>query len=182
MLTRDNSVTKIICLITFTRKWPLRTLPELPAWVSPSGKVAIMGDAAHPMLPYMSQGAAMAVEDAAVLGKCLQHIHGNASQIPNALQIYERLRKQRASQVQEASRVNGILWHFEDGDLQEARDQGSRAEVEGRHFVTSTNQWSDPTTQLWLYAYDAEKEVERRWAELYKEIAEKIEQEEVRRG
>lgn len=164
-------MTKIIRLITSTRKWPLRALPELPTWVSASGKVAIMGDAAHPMLPYMSQGAAMAVEDAAVLGKCLRYIHGNKSQIPTALVIYERLRKQRASQVQEASRINGIIWHFEDGKRQEARDRGSEAEVKGRHFVTSTNQWSDPTTQLWLYAYDAEEEVRRRWAELYKELA-----------
>lgn len=128
-----------------------------------------MGDAAHPMLPYMSQGAAQAVEDAAVLGKCLGLVKCR-SQLPTALLIYESLRKQRASQVQEASRVNGLIWHFEDGPQQQARDRGSEAECQGRHFITSTNQWSDPTTQLWLYAYDAEQQVNDNWQDLFDEL------------
>lgn len=163
-------VSKILSLITFTQKWPLRTLPPLETWVSKSGKVALMGDAAHPMLPYMSQGAAQAVEDAAVIGRCLEFAT-KRSRLPTALRIYERLRKQRASQVQEASRINGILWHFEDGPQQQTRDRGSAAECEGRHFITSTNQWSDPTTQLWLYAYDAEQEVYENWHDMFDEYS-----------
>lgn len=165
----QGRVSKIISFVTFTRKWPLKSLPPLDTWVSDSGKAVIMGDAAHPMLPYMSQGAAQAVEDAAVLGKCLERVR-SSSQLPISVLVYEKLRKERASQVQEASRINGIIWHFDDGPEQEARDRGSEAEVKGDHFITSTNQWSDPTTQLWLYAYDAEKEVRQNWEQLSQQL------------
>lgn len=168
-VTDRTSVTKILSLVTFTRKWPLRSLPPLETWISDSGKVAVMGDAAHPMLPYMSQGAAQAVEDAAVLGKCLTHVK-DPSELPTALKVYERLRKKRASQVQEASRVNGVIWHYEDGSEQQARDRASEAECQGRQFISSSNQWSDPTTQLWLYAYDAELEVSKHWQRLVTEL------------
>jgi salicylate hydroxylase len=46
---------------------------------------------------------------------------------------------------------------------QEARDRGMKAEVEGKHFLESTNQWSDPVTQLWAYGYDAEGVVRELW-------------------
>lgn len=170
LMADETSVSKILSLITFTQKWPLRTLPPLETWISKSGKVALMGDAAHPMLPYMSQGAAQAVEDAAILGKCLEFAPSRSS-LPTALKVYERLRKQRASQVQEASRINGIIWHFKDGPQQQARDRGSAAECEGSHFITSTNQWSDPTTQLWLYGYDAEQEASENWVKMSHEVA-----------
>jgi salicylate hydroxylase len=70
---------------------------------------------------------------------------------------------QRSYGMQRASLVNGKLWHFPDGPDQQARDLGMRAEVEGLSFVESTNQWSDPTTQLWAYGYDAEEEVRKAW-------------------
>ena len=160
--TDSGSITRVLRLVTTAKKWALQTLPPLDTWIGSSGKVALMGDAAHPMLPYMSQGAAQAVEDAAVLGSCLSAVT-HSTDVPGALNTYQSLRKTRATQVQEASRLNGIIWHYPDGPLQEARDRGSRAECEGRHFITSSNQWSDPTTQLWLYEYDGERAVYDEW-------------------
>jgi salicylate hydroxylase len=58
--------------------------------------------------------------------------------------------------------VNGLIWHYPDGPEQELRDAGMNAEVEGRPFVWSPNQWSDPATQWWAYGYDAEDAMERR--------------------
>jgi salicylate hydroxylase len=70
--------------------------------------------------------------------------------------------------MQEASLLNGKLWHFPDGHLQQARDKAMRPETVGETFAHSPNQWSDPATQMWAYGYDAEEEVERVWMEDWK--------------
>jgi salicylate hydroxylase len=155
-------LTKVIGLIEKTAKWPLLSGARLPTWVSKSQKLVILGDAAHAMVPYMSQGAAMAVEDGAALAELLSLIQSK-EQLPEALRIFEKERMKRSGGMQSASLVNGKLWHFPDGPQQEARDRGMRAEVEGRHFLESTNQWSDPLTQMWAYGYDAEQAVRELW-------------------
>jgi salicylate hydroxylase len=99
-------------------------------------------------------GAAMAVEDGAALAEALNHAHSVDDIIP-VLNVYQEVRIKRSSQMQQASLVNGVVWHFPDGPEQEARDAAMRAEIEGRTFMESPNQWSDPTTQAWAYGYDA---------------------------
>ena len=83
--------------IPFWRRWALHTLPELPHWTQ--GRVALLGDAAHPMLPYLAQGGAFALEDALVLAGCLR----DAESIPDALGKYASLRRPRAQRAQAAS-------------------------------------------------------------------------------
>jgi len=69
--------------------------------------MALLGDAAHPMLPFMAQGAGMAIEDAVVLSR---HLEGIAmADVPSALQAYQAARIERASQVQLGSRGNNWL-------------------------------------------------------------------------
>jgi salicylate hydroxylase len=155
-------LTKIIDLIKDTVKWPLLSGAILPTWISQSQKLVVIGDAAHAMVPYMSQGAAMAVEDGAALAELLSLIDSR-EQLPDALRVFEKERMKRSGGMQSASLVNGKLWHFPDGPQQEARDRGMRAEVERRPFMESTNQWSDPVTQLWAYGYDAEQVVRDLW-------------------
>lgn len=151
-------------MIRTTLKWPLLSGKCLRKWVSTSGKLLILGDAAHPMVPYMSEGAAMAVEDGAALAEILSLLDSK-SQLHSALQIFERVRLLRAGQMQEASLVNGKLWHFADGPEQRARDEAMRPEVEEREFEESPNQWSDPVTAAWAYGYDAEEEVRKAFIE-----------------
>ena len=143
-------------------KWPLMSGAELPTWIAPSQKLLIIGDAAHAMVPYMSQGAAMAVEDGAAIAVALAHI-SSVNELSLALRVYEAERIKRAGDMQRASMVNGLIWHFPDGPEQEARDASMRAEVEGRSFSWTANQWSDPTTQWWAYGYDAEAAMGRSW-------------------
>lgn len=157
-------LTTIIGLIDKVMKTPLMSGAALDRWVSPSSKLVILGDAAHAMVPYMSQGAAMAVEDGAALAAALGRMGAASPQeLGFALRVFERERVRRSSMMQEASMVNAMIWHFGDGPLQEARDAAMRAEVEGRHFLSSPNQWSDPVTQNWAYGYDAEKVMEEAW-------------------
>ena len=98
----------------------------------------------------------MAVEDAAGLAEAISTI-GSKSELQTALHVFQTVRVKRANQMQEASLINGKLWHFADGPEQAARDLAMRPEVEGRHFDESPNQWSDPVTQAWCYDYDAEE-------------------------
>lgn len=150
-------------MIDKTIKWPLVSgSPRIPRWVSKSGKLLMLGDAAHAMVPYMSQGAAMAVEDGAALAAAISHAT-DISELSRALKVFERVRMKRTSQMQEASLVNGMLWHFEDGLKQQARDEAMRPEIEGKHFIESPNQWSDPVTQMWAYGYDAVAEIHKAW-------------------
>jgi salicylate hydroxylase/6-hydroxynicotinate 3-monooxygenase len=83
-------------------KWALLERAPLPRWTEQ--RVALLGDACHPMTPYMAQGAASALEDAAVLSRCLDGV--DADGVAIALNIYEATRKPRTSEIQGASRKN----------------------------------------------------------------------------
>jgi salicylate hydroxylase len=78
--------------------WKIAHLPPLPTWVSRSGKVAVLGDAAHAMVPHLGMGAASAVEDGGVLAECLSRAK-SVSDIPRALQTYEKTRKTRTERI-----------------------------------------------------------------------------------
>lgn len=85
-------------------KWALVDRDPLPTWTE--GRIALLGDACHPMTPYMAQGAATAIEDAAVLSRSLEGV-GRAD-IPRALKRYEATRKPRTSWIQASSSTNDI--------------------------------------------------------------------------
>lgn len=98
----------------------------------------IIGDAAHTMVLYMSQGAAMAVEDCGALASVLSLI-SSADEMPFALNVFEGERMERAGQMQDASLLNGRLWHFADGPEQRLRDRSMWPKVEGKSFSWSAN-------------------------------------------
>lgn len=91
-------------------KWPLLNRNPLPLWSQ--GRMVLLGDACHPMKPHMAQGAAMAIEDAAMLTRCLSEtgITDHAS----AFKLYEANRRERASRVQAVSNANTWLKTQED--------------------------------------------------------------------
>ena len=87
-------------------KWALYDRDPMPRWGQ--GRVTLLGDACHPTLPFMAQGAAMAIEDAAVLAGCLRR--GEA--IPASLKRYEDLRRARTASIQLGSRRNAEVFHM----------------------------------------------------------------------
>ena len=99
------TITRILNEAEELYRWALFDRAPLAKWAD--GRVALMGDAAHPMLPFMAQGAAMAVEDAWTLAQQLA-LTENA---PRALQNYQSLRLARASRVQALSRANAKTFH-----------------------------------------------------------------------
>jgi salicylate hydroxylase len=102
------------------RKWALFTVPDGGAWTD--GPIALLGDAAHAMLPFAAQGAGMAIEDAAVLAKCLGESAGETGAgTAEALKRYAKLRRARVRRVQRMARRNGTIYHLA-GPMALARD------------------------------------------------------------
>jgi len=89
------------------RKWSLMEMPRLTSWSS--GRAVLLGDAAHPTLPFLAQGAAMAIEDADALARALAT---QSCSLEHALMNYQLLRRERAAAVQSASRRMGRVYHL----------------------------------------------------------------------
>ncbi len=109
-------VQKIIGSCPAATKWPLLERKPMPLWSR--GNVVLLGDACHPMKPHMGQGAGMAIEDAAVLSRCLEA----ASSVSDALRTYEYNRKDRTAKVQDHSRINTWFKYPTDTDWVYAYD------------------------------------------------------------
>jgi salicylate hydroxylase len=135
----DAQVRAIIAATDETFKWALFDRAPLPRWSV--GRVTLLGDACHPMLPFMGQGAAQAIEDAATLTACL----GKLEDVPAALKLYETLRLPRASRLQAMSQTNKTRFHLPDGPEQQQRDA---------HMARGATDWSFAAI-AWLYEHDA---------------------------
>jgi salicylate hydroxylase len=114
------------------RRWPLFLRPELARWTR--GRVALLGDAAHPMTPFLAQGAAQAIEDAAALGDAL----ADSDSLETALEAYQSARLARATQVQRGSRRQGDFVHLS-GPAALARDLSIR--LLGGRGMLARNSW-----------------------------------------
>ncbi|KAE8380191.1 hypothetical protein BDV26DRAFT_145222 [Aspergillus bertholletiae] len=158
----DPMLMKIVQKKKSIQNWPLFEVNPLDKWVSDSGKFILIGDAAHAMVPYLSMGVTMAVEDAATLRKALTYVTSKRDLQP-VLQLVEKLRIRRAKQVQEASLANSRVLHLRDGPEQVARDSAMRPSVEGVPLKKSPYGMTDPETQNWCYGYDVQRDFEEAW-------------------
>jgi 2-polyprenyl-6-methoxyphenol hydroxylase-like FAD-dependent oxidoreductase len=97
-------------LIAMPERWQKWALFDRRAAAAPRApRVTLIGDAAHPMLPFLAQGGAMAIEDAAMLAGCLA---GTPDDVDTALRAYERLRRTRVARAQREARRNGRRYHW----------------------------------------------------------------------
>lgn len=130
-------------------KWGLYDRDPMEKWSRT--RATLLGDAAHPMLPYLSQGAAMAIEDAYVLSEALEYFGNDVSA---ALDAYESERRPRTGDVQLQARERGRTYHLSSPDEQRKRD-----------LVMQEEQAKNPNAvgikAEWVYEYDATKCKER---------------------
>jgi salicylate hydroxylase len=119
--------------------WALFDREPLPRWSV--GHSTLLGDACHPMYPFMGQGAAQAIEDGATLAACLA---AGADDPVAALRHYEALRLPRVTRLQQMSRANKTRFHLRDGPEQQARDA-----------LWATAGDRSPDALRWLYDFDA---------------------------
>lgn len=132
-----------------TFKWGLFDHDPMAQWSV--NHATLLGDAAHPMLPFLSQGAAMAIEDGYVLAQALTHYKGDLS---TALAAYEAERRPRTSQVQLQARERGRTYHL-----------SSPEELRQRDLAYQQEQAKNPNAvgirAEWIYEYDATRCRER---------------------
>jgi salicylate hydroxylase len=129
-----KSVRDLIAAPVAWQKFALATVDPQAPWVN--DRLALLGDAAHATVPFLAQGGAMAIEDAAVLADCL---YGAAdADVPAALRAYEAKRRPRVARVAEASRRTGDAYHF-GTTLGRLRDAALM--LGGARLVLSTNDW-----------------------------------------
>jgi salicylate hydroxylase len=113
------STRKLIAAATNWRAWPLYGRPALGSFSL--GRIALVGDAAHPMVPFLAQGAAQAIEDAGALGEAL----AKTDDVQQALATYSRVRVSRATRVQVEALRQGRIYHLK-GAMAAARDATMR--------------------------------------------------------
>ncbi|KAK3990923.1 hypothetical protein QBC44DRAFT_393854 [Cladorrhinum sp. PSN332] len=125
----------------------------LPTFVSPEhGRIAVIGDAAHPFLPTSVQGASQAMEDGVVMAACLDHVAGK-DRIQEAVKVWERIRYERVHAIQKTGVQTREQWHKADWDAI----------------------WKDPESlhlkrEGWILDFDAEKDTYERYEEVKKEL------------
>ncbi|KAK2753852.1 hypothetical protein FQN55_000216 [Onygenales sp. PD_40] len=132
-------------------EWKLRVHEPLPTWVH--GAVALVGDACHPTLPHLAQGAAQAIEDAAVIAVALSKMPDSKSEtITKALRVYEKIRKGRAETIVDLAAASGRELHLGEGAAKENRDKQFAALKAGNGKVP--DKWADAEIQGLIYGFD----------------------------
>lgn len=134
-----DDIQAFIAAIDAPFKWALMVRPPLERWSV--GRVSLLGDAAHSMLPFLAQGAVMAIEDGCVLARCLQD-----HPVEEALQRYETARRERTRRTVEGSAAN----------IQRFHNRLLADPEEGRKFID--REWASQRIAdryEWLFRYDA---------------------------
>ncbi len=109
----DPRIESLLGKVQATFRWALYDREPLPTWTK--GRLTLLGDAAHPMLPHLGQGANQSIEDGMALATILAG--ANRDTAPAALLAYERLRRERVAQVQRGARENGMRYDSAYSDL-----------------------------------------------------------------
>lgn len=149
-------------------EWRLRSHKPLERWSL--GGVTLVGDACHPTLPHLGQGATMAIEDAAVVAECVAALPTGSDRtaLARALEVYEALRKDRTYALVEMADFSSRTLHLGEGKAKEERD---RQFAEGRKKGAAVpDKWASPDVQKMIYSHDCVTEARERFAELFAEL------------
>jgi salicylate hydroxylase len=109
----DPRIDQLLSNVEITFRWALYDREPLPVWTR--GRLSLLGDAAHPMLPHLGQGANQSIEDGIALATILAS--ADQATAPRALLIYEQLRRERVAQVQRGARESGLRYDSAYSDL-----------------------------------------------------------------
>lgn len=160
----DPAVQAILAECQSYWKWRLAEIAGLPSWSSEDGKIVLLGDSAHAMVPFVGQGATQGFEDAAVLSELFRQASPQHD-FRKLAKLYETVRQPRVEKIQALARSSGVRFALPDGPRQQRRDRKLRqtfhqngdrtADANANADVPSAS----PTFEAWLDDYDAIAEV-----------------------
>ncbi|KAF3768095.1 putative monooxygenase [Cryphonectria parasitica EP155] len=149
-------------------EWKLRVHQPLPTWVH--GTTALIGDACHPTLPHLNQGAAQAIEDAAVIAIALARTpDASPESINKSLKVYEKLRKERAEACVAMAAANGKEMQLGDGAAAAERDAAFKAFKENGEGKVP-DKAADKGVLSFIYEWDASKETEKQYESIFQSL------------
>ncbi|KAI2633594.1 FAD/NAD(P)-binding domain-containing protein [Hypomontagnella submonticulosa] len=131
--------------------WKLVYRDPLPTWVSPTGRIVLLGDSAHPFLPTSAQGATQALEDGVVIAVCLRR--GGKDNIPVSVRAHEKIRYERVRATQKTGESTRDMWHKTDWEK-----------------VKKNPEIIQFPRQDWIFEFDAEKDAEDNYDQVVKEL------------
>lgn len=147
-------------------EWRLNVHEPLVTWSK--GQVALIGDAAHPTLPHLNQGAAQAIEDGAVLAVVLRMMpSGSPEDISKALRVYEKVRRERAYTLVELAAASGRALHLGEGADKDERDKAFRSSEKGNKMP---DKWADADVQKMVFGTDIWQQAIDDFDELFKTV------------
>lgn len=155
----DPTIVRALKRLPGCLDWQIAYRAPLQTWISKSGKVALIGDAAHPHLPTSAQGASQAVEDAACLAICLE-LAGKGN-VRLATLTYERLRYARVLKTQKTGEDTRIKWHT------------ALAKMEANEYIEPE---SVHMRNQWIYPHDAEADTRARFHDVAAQIQKELDE------
>lgn len=149
-------------------EWKLRVHQPLPTWVH--GTMALVGDSCHATLPHLNQGAAQAIEDAAVVAIALAKTpDSHPESITKSLKVYEKLRKERAEACVAMAAANGKDMQLGDGAAAAERDAAFKAFRESGEGKVP-DKAADKGVLSFIYGWDASKETHEQYDSIFKSL------------
>ena len=139
------------------------------------GSTALVGDACHPTLPHLNQGAAQAIEDAAVLSVVLDRMPDSTPQsINKTLRVYEKIRKNRAETLVDLAAESGRTLHLGEGKAKEERDKAFAAATAASGGAKLPDKWADTDVQKMIFGHDCMQIASDEYNEIFARLSAEV--------
>ncbi|KAF8173878.1 hypothetical protein K438DRAFT_132120 [Mycena galopus ATCC 62051] len=165
----DDRVRRLFNMMPTAQRVKYVLRDRIEEWVDQGGRMVLIGEAAHPLLPHSTQGAAMAVEDAEALGVLMSHL-GSLEQIPQLTEGFQELRRKRCDFIHHGELSNAQLTTMPAGQMRDMRDAGLRLSletgVENWDDGALRNQWEQIEEGFAYHAREASEDWWMKWGSL----------------
>ncbi|KAJ7692366.1 hypothetical protein B0H14DRAFT_2414760 [Mycena olivaceomarginata] len=165
----DDRVRRLFNMMPTAQRVKYVVRDRVEDWVDHSGRILLVGEAAHPLLPHSTQSASMAVEDAEVLGVLMSHLQ-SLEQLPQLTEGFQELRRKRCEFINDGELSNASLTTMTAGEMRDMRDAGLRESlktgIENWDDGALRDQWEQIEEGFAYHAREASEDWWKKWGSL----------------